>query len=407
MAHFSDDDRLAPAQTAGVNLKSSKVAVKRDGSAFVLCAVISATISIFDGAERQVLTNCDGAYINWASEQLHSSSHISGVGQAEDEFEVDGIEDVLLPCAQCIISGCKATGGVVEVSGDICLNMLALKRGEAVGMDRSFAFKAYVQAEEVNEGDNVHLCASIDDLSVTATIDENSGKCTVNCKCSLQFSGEAITSRQADVATDAFSCSNILDTQFAEECVKLYVYGEVTSQRVSGACTAKGRLGEGCKFLAVTNPEVECAYVASSKAIEGSVKAILLYEQAGEIKSTQVTLPISLATETGEEADIQAAAYGVNIKQDAGGVLYMEANIKLCAGAYKSSKCRYISSVEEGEERSGNLAAVTMYMADGGEQLWDIAKTLNLPPKYVEEQNTGVTFPLVSGQRIIVYRQRV
>lgn len=59
--HFADDDRLAPAQTAFCRLACERATVRRDGSAFVVTAVISAHITVYGAAERSYLTSADGA----------------------------------------------------------------------------------------------------------------------------------------------------------------------------------------------------------------------------------------------------------------------------------------------------------------------------------------------------------
>jgi hypothetical protein len=184
----------------------------------------------------------------------------------------------------------------------------------------------------------------------------------------------------------------------------------VYSERVSGAAVTKSKIDYTCNLRAVACPEAQFNFVYQSGALEGSVTAILIYEQGGEIKSTEINMPFSIVLNGvaggGQSVEVQVAVCGMTVKQRAEGEMEAEAVLKVSATISEQLSISYVSAMEEGEELKDNGSAISVYFPAAGDDLWQLAKKLNSSPDDVLACNADLTFPLSGAERIIIYRQK-
>lgn len=410
ISHFADDDCLAPANSGVCNLSCEKTTVKRDGSSFVISAVISARIDVYTRTERSYVCGAEGAFVRTERVNLISLVNFSGESEVEDDFEADSVVDVLIPSAKAIVLSAVCGTGEVNIGGEIYLSLFAMRAQTPACLERIIPFKCTLPCDDAGLGKRAFARAEISDLVVTANVNEDKGKCDVNFTCSLAINGWFADEHGCDVAVDAFSENSSIDLTLAEEkcpvCADLKVY----SERVSGLASTKSRLTYDCKFHAVTLPEAECAFNADTGCVEGAVNTLLIYEQNGEIKSTEVSLPFSVVLngvkEDGQTVIEDVAVCGVSVRLKAEGEAEAEASLKICASVFGESKLTYLSSIEEGEPVEVNDCAVSVFMPTAGDGLWEVAKKLKKSPEEVSKVNSELTFPLTGKERIIVYRGR-
>ena len=410
-SHHADDDCLASAQSGVCRMICEKTSVKRDGSSFVVATIVTADIEIYARSERSYLTAAEGAYLNCNRVPLASNVTFSGENEVEDDFDADSIVDILIPSAKAVVLSASCGTGEVIVSGEIYLSLLALRQQTPVCLERVVPFKCSVPCDDATAGVAAKACAEISDLNVTATVNEERGKCEINFVCNLSVSGAFTAVHEEQIADDAFSCDNEIALTYAEESAERCVDVRVYTERVSGMAASKSRLGYDCKFFAAALPEAECSYIESTGAIEGTVSAVLIYEQNGEIKGTEVTLPFSATlngvAESGQSVSVCVAASGVSVRLKAEGEAEVEALLKISASVTESSSCRYVSGIEEGEAKQKEDCALSVFLPTAGDGLWEISKKLNKDPSDVIECNPELSFPLSGKERIIVYRRKI
>lgn len=409
-SHFADDDELAPSNTCACKLNCVKLTVKREGSSFVISAIIGADITVYARKERSIVAAAEGAYVKSDSAQLPSVICFGGESEVDDEFDADSVVDILMPSAKAVVLSASCGTGEVDISGEIYLSLFAMRQQSPTCMERIIPFKCTLPCEDASAGINAAACAEISDLNVTATVNEEKGKCAVNFTCGLNFSGWLCDGRTEEVATDAFSDTHKLSATFNEEvysrCVDVKVYGE----RVTGLAASKARLTYDCNFLAAALPTADCTFNAQTNAVEGAVTTTLIYAQNGEIKSTEVTLPVTVTLngvcENGQRVNVDVAVCGVSVRLKAEGEAEAEANLKISATVTEECKVSYITALEEGEQLEINDCAVSVFLPAAGDGLWDVAKKLNKNPSDVAACNRELKFPLSGKERILVYRGR-
>lgn len=409
-SHYSDDDGLAPAQNGVCLLSCDKLSTRRDGSSFVISAVITADICVYARAERTYLTDAEGAFIKSGEINFCSLVTFSGESEVEDDFEADSLVDVLIPSAKAVVLSAVCGTGDVDVSGEIYLSLFAMRQQSPVCIERVIPFRTTVPCDDASAGIKAEATAEISDLNVTANVNEDRGKCDLNVVCSLTVNGRFAVTHSAGAAVDAFSGTNELDLTVATERVTVCGDVKVYSERVSGLAAAKSRLGYDCAFCAAALSRAEASYNADTGCAEGAASCRLIYIQNGEIKSTEIELPFAVAlngvAEEGQSVALDIAVGGMAVRLKAEGEAEAEAALKICAAVTGQRECTYVSNAEEGAELIPNDCAVSVFMPAAGDGLWDVAKKLKKSPSDVAACNPELNFPLTGRERILIYRAK-
>lgn len=410
-SHYVDDDCLASAQTGVCRMICEKTTVKRDGSSFVVSSIVTAEINVFARTERTYVAAAEGAFLNLKKAPLCSSVTFGGESEVEDDFDADSVVDVLIPSAKAVVLSSSCGTGEVLVSGEIYLSLFAMRQQTPVCLERVIPFKCSIPCDDAQVGYAAQAHAEITDLNVTATVNEERGKCEINFVCNLSVSGNFTAVRETEVADDAFSCDNAVNLSFAEEQSERCVDVKVYTERVGGIAASKSKLGYDCKFFAAALPDAECSYVENTGAVEGSVTAVLVYEQNGEIKGTEINLPFSATlngvAEEGQSVSVSVAVSGVSIRLKAEGEAEAEALLKISATVSEKCESRYVCEIEEGEAKVKEDCAVSVFLPAAGDGLWEISKKLDKNPSDVIACNPELQFPLTGKERILVYRSKV
>lgn len=403
-SHFADDEELAPAHRGLCTLAIERLNVRREGSYVVVSCVVSARIDVFAQTERTLLTLAEGAEVRKENVRLSHAVPFSGGGEVEDEFDCNAV-DVLAPSAHALVLDCSCRAGSVEVSGEIYLSLLAVRENSPVGLERVIPFRCELACEEALLQKKAVCRAEVQDINVTAKVNEDRGRCEVEAVISLVFTGAYTDDEETSCITDAFSCDRELTAEFSDEsCLSCTGYKTFT-EHIGGLCSTKAKLDYTCAFLAAADPRVE--YSLNGANLEGSAEATLVYEQNGEIRSTRISLPFAFPLNgMGECGSIDVAVSGVSVRQRTEGNCEAEAVLKISAADCERLTARYITALSEGAEVPPCDSAVSVYIPDAGDGLWETAKKLRRPEADVTASNPRLTYPLTGKERIVIYRPK-
>lgn len=405
-SHFIDDDTLAPSQRGECVLSCARYQIKRDGSSYVIAVVVDAKISVYDSAQRSYLSSIEGAICKTDSGKLYSPVTFSGEGEVDDEFDC-AASDVLVPAAQALVLDCNVRAGVIEVSGEIYLSLLAVRDNAPVSLDRIIPFKCEIPCEEALFSQRAFCRAEIKSTTVNCKVYEDRGKCGVEFNAVIGFTGRYFEEEEVSYVADAFSKTNDINFGYGEESTFIDTDTKVYSERVSGLCATKAKLDYTCSFLSAALPCAEFARTADG--IEGSVTSTLIYEQGGEMRSTEVNMPfsVSLSGLSANCKEISVAVCGMSLRQRAEGECEGEAVLKITAADGETRFVKYITSVDEGAERPVCDSAISVYIPAAGDGLWEVAKRLSENPENIKISNPELNFPLTGKERILIYRAKV
>lgn len=403
--HFADNDVLAPAQTAICSLTCERAAVRRDGTAFVITAVICAHITVYGNAERLFIAEAEGAVCRTEPIKLLNVVTFSGESEVEDDFEAAGVADILMYDARAVTTDCRCGAGEIQISGEIYLSMLAIRGEEPVALDRIIPFSAEIVCDDAAFGGKADCLTAISDANVIAQVDEERGKCNLRFTAALTFRGSFTEEREADAVTDAFCTDSETQVQTCSEAAAVCEGIKTYTERVSGPCATGAKIDYACSFKVAVSPKAECTYSADTGVLEGAVSCVLVYLKEGDLHSTDVTLPFSVKISGLDTPRIEAAVIGVSVRQRSEGECEAEATLKITAANYVHAACTYVTGIEVTEPIT-DFSAVTVLIPDDGDTLWDIAKKLRRSPQDVTAACPSLTFP-VTSERIVIYRPKI
>lgn len=404
-SHHVDNDNLAPAQSCICALSCEQTRLRREGSFYIVSVVVGAAITVSDAAERSYVQSLDGAIVKREEGKLFNAVSFAGESEIDDDFNLVAT-DLLVPSAQPVILNCAVRTGLVEVSGEIYLSLLAVREGSPVALDRVIPFKAELSCERAVVPSPASCRAEIKDMSVDCKVNEERGKCDVNFTATLSFTGQFFEEEEVSFISDAFSAENQLNLKFSEEVSDICTDIKVYSERVSGLCAAKAKLDYTCAFLAAALPRAD--YSRTQEGVDGSVSATLFYEQGGEIRSTEVNLPFSVRLSGLNDfiGGVTVAVLGMSLRQRAEGECEAEAVLKITVADGRRYSVRYLVGAEEGEKKQVNDSAISVYIPAAGDGLWETAKKLGCAPESIQQTNPDLNFPLTGRERILIFRGR-
>lgn len=402
-SHYIDNECLAPAQNCDCALTCENTSLKREGSSYVASVVIGANVAVSDRAERRYIDSLDGAVIRREEGKLCNAVCFSGESEVDDDFNLVAT-DILVPSAKPVVLNCQTKGGLVEVTGEIYLSILAMREGAPVALDRVIPFKSELSCEQAVVPSNASCRAEIKDMTVDCKVNEERGKSDVTFNATLSFSGRFFEEEKVSLITDAFSLENEVNLSFSEESDYVCSDVKVYSERVSGLCSVKAKLDYTCAFLAAALPRAE--FSRTQEGIGGSIIATLLFEQGGEVHSTEVNLPftVKLSGLNSECGEITVAVCGISIRQRAEGECEAEATLKITALDGETKTVRYVTEAVEGELKAVNDSAISVFIPSRGDDLWATAKKLNASPESIQTSNPELEFPLTGKERILIFR---
>lgn len=404
-SHHLDNDNLAPAQSCDCTLSCEHTRVKREGSFYIVSVVVGANISVSDTAERSYIQSLGGAITRREEGKFFNAVAFSGESEVDDDFNLVAT-DVLVPSMQPVVLNCAVRSGLIEISGEIYLSLLAVREGSPVALDRIIPFKAELSCERAIMPSPAYCRAEIKDMTFDCKVNEERGKCDVNFNATLAFTGTFYEEEEVSYISDAFSVENVLKLNFSEEQNFVITDVKVYSERVSGLCASKAKLDYTCAFLAAALPRAD--YTRTQDGVEGSVSATLIFEQSGEVRSTEVNLPFSvkLAGLNGAHGGVSVAVIGMSLRQRAEGECEAEAVLKIAVSDGRHHCMRYLTDAEEGEKKPVNDSAISVYIPSAGDDLWETAKKLGCPPESIQQTNPELNFPLSGKERILIFRGR-
>ncbi len=404
-SHYIDDDKFVPAQRGECTLKCESSRIKREGSSWIVSVVVGAEIAVYDETQRSFVSAIDGAVCRTEPAKLYSMVNFSGESEVDDDFECVAA-DVLVPSAKALVLDCNVRSGVVEISGEIALTLLAVRDNSPVCLDRVIPFKCEISCDEALLARRAFCRAEVKSLNVNCKVNEEKAKCNVEFNAVLSFEGRFYEEEEVSLVADAFGLTQTIGLTYSEETADVNDSIKVYSERVNGACAAKAKLDYTCAFLAAALPKAE--FSRTAEGIEGSITATLLYEQAGEIHSAEVNMPFAVTLSGLSEncSEINVAVCGMSLRQRAEGECEAEASLKITAADCERKCVKYVTSVTEGEPVTRSDSAISVYIPTAGDGLWETAKRLCESPDNIQKTNPDLKFPLTGKERLIIYRSK-
>lgn len=416
-SHKIISEDAAPALSCETFLKIEKIETRIDGKAVVLSAIVSASAKLILESRITCLQGGDGLVIKGLDVPVRRIRTFKESAEIEEEFETEYLGDVLSHCESAYVNKIIVSEGSVGVSGEIELGILAKRAGEKelVSFERLFPFSAEIPVAEAKNGDSADVVAGIRQVNISANCDEDKNKCAIVATVELELCGKVFAAQNVLLTEDAFSPSTECEIERKNLTFNEPIISFATNEKVSGTSALSGQVDFSCNMQAVTAPCLEITALTSENGeitAEGVLSATVLFTDKDNLPSSaQVNLPFAFPVKCdkaikGDSVKISGIACGIYARQKQEGELEVDATLKLFISVYSLKTYSYVSSATEGSEIPENDSAISVYIADKGDGLWDVAKKLKKSPEEVSKYNSELEYPLKQPERIIIYRRK-
>lgn len=249
---------------------------------------------------------------------------------------------------------------------------------------------------------------------------ENSEKAVFAFETPIQISAQIYNKTLSKCIIDAYSLKNevnLTTTSFNDD---EFISTRQTEENILTNFVLADNIPLVDKILAITPIGVSVVNQIVKDGellLEGIATINVIYYFEDEdgnniLNSIDVEVPYSInlnVTDLKEEDKVisQIVLGDINIKNKRGKELEILAEVKVNYDIIKPSISAITTNISVGEEKPQKDYSLEIYLAKENQTLWDIAKELNVSSSDLVLQNSDLTLPLSSGEKIIAYRQRI
>ncbi len=408
--HKAEDATITPSCFAKTSLETENVAWRREGSGLYISVVVDAMHAVYGSKQMEYLTGGEGLTVKKGTAKISKTVCVSGETEGEDEFDTDYVGDILLHSERAVVGRVNASGGQIDVEGELALHICVLKNDDSLcSYERLIPFKMSVPSEEAFGNVTAGARVQVKSARLSAGADEEKGASHVVLSYCLAAECYLSVQDEISVATDAFSTACEVSLKRQKEGGRYLTNQFKGVERISGVAVLSPEMDGEYALQAAVLPRAEITVRKGERGMEaeGAVMAeVLLCSADGLHRKSTLTLPFVFPVDHyGEEIEVDCIVCGLNVRRKKSGETEAEATLKLAFRAYEPREWEYISETTEGETYAENDSAFSVFMTEAGEDLWQVAKRLRCLPEDLKKSNPGLEFPLKSGERLFVYRQ--
>ncbi|MBQ8320674.1 MAG: DUF3794 domain-containing protein [Clostridia bacterium] len=409
--HKAEGEKIAPAHFAVGSIDVTNISVRREGSSVFIAATCLSSFAVYGRKEVRYLAGGEGLALKKEEGAFTRVVPASVTFEEEDDFETEYAEGVLSHTERTFVTAAVCSHGQVEVSGEIGLGLCILKRdGTLCAYERLIPFSAQVPCDEAAPLTPADAAVRVTETLVTVQADEDKGTARIGVNLTLHADVKAFVKEDAVLCVDAYSPSFEVTIEKQNEVGRYLTNEKIFTERIVCQPLFTTPIEEGARFKAVVSPTATVTSSVGGEAaqVEGVIEAKLLCEEeGGGYACKEFSMPfVARLPIRCEEVEVEALACGVGVRRRAGGETEAEATLKLRVKAFERKETAFICSLEEGEAREENDAAISVYLPKAGDDLWTTAKRLSQFPEDFEKCNEGLSFPLRGDERLLIYRQK-
>ncbi len=426
---YINSDNALQSESFDTNFSAKSPTSLKNGKVRAVCEPIDTGISAQSGNEVKIASVIEIGFIITDCESVKALSTASSgfylkdtpetyieckcSDNAKTEYSLSDktfMDDVIFSRATCVIN--KRSAGVenICVEGEVILETIGTKGGEICSQTLVIPYSETFECNGASYGDMViaNVCVTFCDAVVVSESEGNKLDGVVRC----DFDFALYCEREFLNVGDVFSVKKQLLPTLKSHNVCEKISNFTVLERVDGnvklgdnmpACDV---ILSACAFDAVVN-SVKCE--DGSLLVEGAVSGRVIYSCSSPDKtvSAYVVAPFSfsaLLPLSDEEVVAKADVTAITCRVRRGNEIDIKADLSVDVIAFRNKEIAVISELLEGDDIVVPTSAFSVYIAEGGESLWDVSGALGINPDTLTEQNSSLTFPLVKGDRITIYR---
>ena len=395
-----------------VKLNCNAVRTQTDDSgAFILFSEeIEIEANVYSEEKENIFVGGDDLILKTAEKEIYKSF---GKGElsysVSEEKEVSyKIKDVLSQKYDVVVSACQCGVESVIVDGNVIYTLLLLQNSEKSGIikeDGTIPFRIEIPLSEAMPTMTASAEARLKNFKLDVAVSEEDDKSTINFNIGLMLNGECFVKTALQIAEDVFSTTTQLAIK--RNVAKIQLPVEIKEKEDAVRLKAGLKDTEKQNLVCILNGKVQVIKKSGTND-EGAAVFVcdcLFSDGDGRYFTERAEGSFSLPA---VEKDCVSCYYVKNCRAKLNSPVELEIEFDSVCVSYftEESEIEYIESVADGGEKKANDSSLSVYLAEAGEDLWSLAKRLNVCPEELVASNKELQFPLTENERIIVYRQK-
>ncbi|MDD6174260.1 MAG: DUF3794 domain-containing protein [Firmicutes bacterium] len=360
---------------------------------------------VFGVQREELLTNSSGAGVMMKKKHCEADQYLSAVQQPftlSETFELDPgkmAEALVRFSASGAIADSKVIADKVIVKGEITIDFLYLTDVEAGTLDTAEFTAPFSQIIDLEGIDDDCICdVRLELLSVQAQLMPSSAEEAAQLETEVRAVVTAAAKQRITmpVITDAYSTQYEMDLQRRAVCLEKKI------DQLNETFLCKGSISASADAVASVT-DVWCNVVSADAVfregkleISGRVNVCLLTEDAERVPhyfEGMIDYSASHEYPNADEAvtalpDVSVASAGYRIS-GADSIemrLELKLNAAVCSQTKENIVCEMIPD-EQKPKAHDHTCALTLYYADEGESIWEIARRYDTSQEAISKEN--------------------
>ena len=364
------------------------------------------------------VTGGEGLVINSTVKEVNKSFGLCyGNYPVEEEYELDyAVAEVVYQRATPLITSVQCGVGCIIVDGSVLLSSILLQSGDKkdiIKENRTVAYRAEIECEEAMPSCSARAQVCVKNFKTDVTVDEEKNKSAITALVTLNFSCEAFCSEEISLVEDAFSLTDNVKIELADFVSEKCCQQKSTTIKGCGR-VENARINEGYLPVCACGERVEVVSVSQTEKgvlVTGTLSMNGIFRgEDGRLAS--VPLETVFETEIDYALPQNAKIDVVAVAEQGAIQLVTQTEVELCAEITLTVFPREQMVIKHLKEvcctgvKPINDCPISVYIPLENEELWSLAKRLNVAPNELIETNKELQFPLTGKERIVVYRQK-
>ena len=418
-SHKAEREDILPSMAAEVYIKTENTELKQLNGSFVLSSIASADIILAGTNKYNYLNSGEGIVFKSEDSLLLKSLGITkGSYDLFDELESVSFNDILIHSESIVLTDVQSGVGCIICDGAVNLNIVYTTGDEEIkigNITKLVDFRFEVECEEAMPNMKVSAAAFIKSSNINANVDNSKDTSAIQAEVSIEVVGELFEETTLSCVSDLYSLTN--EINISAECIKNErpLKSKLFNEKVvdTAICGSEINFSSDIEGITQENLSIQTTNIKDGKfTAEGVVTALALTKTTdGKLGSVSLELPFTLDLELESITDksrivLSGMAHSIYARQKKEGEIEMEASLKIYARAFDYDYLTIISDIEEGDEILQKSSAISVFIPEKNDELWDVAKRLKESPENILIYNSELEFPLKGEERIVIYRQQ-
>lgn len=385
-------------------------------------AVVEIVVDTISTQHTNVVVDVQGQDVFTQTENLQTTalaSHFTDRFEIGQELEIkDSVQQILSVCLDGFLDSAMPHDGYATLKGNINATVIYLTNTETPELrtyQENFNFTHEVADNDLTQDSVLQSSFALlnNELNTTTNLGDNNA--VLSLVIPAKYHGYVFNTTQEEVVTDMFSLQNEITSEFKNIASMTDAQTQSYAEKISGNVVTDENtpfidevIGSACNNVVLASNTID----NNRLIVEGIAYTTVLYynKEFNNNNSLEMEIPFSLSlpindVNSNAQTDVSVSLGEVSVRSKRGTELDVTATVFVLAEIFSQDTQRVMVGAELGEEKGETDCVLSVYVIRENDTLWSIAKSLNVSPEMILDQNPQLELPLVPGHKLIVYRQ--